>query len=79
MRTGWKTLKIAAATMAAVAGSMAMGATPAAADPFDPICFVDPDFYCQYYEGHTWGSGPYRACLHNVEMVRISGYCDEPF
>lgn len=78
MRSGWKkTLKLGVA-MAIAAGAMAVSTTPAAADPSDPICFVDPDYYCQYYAGYTWGSGPYRACLHNVEMVRISGYCDEP-
>lgn len=77
MRYGWKkTLKLAAA-MAVAAGSMTIGAMPAAADPFDPICIMTPEDYCQYYEGHTWGSGPYRACLHNVEVVRSSGYCDE--
>lgn len=71
-----KTLKIAAAA-AMAAGGMAVSASPAAADPSDPVCIMPPEDYCSLYVGYVFGSPAYRACVREAAMLVASGYCDE--
>ena len=48
----------------------------AAADPFDPVCIMPPEDYCQYMVGYTPGTIAYRDCVRRAYELQMGEYCN---
>lgn len=48
----------------------------ALADPSDAVCIMPPEDYCQYIEGHIFGTSSYRECARRAAALQIGEYCN---
>lgn len=62
--------------LALAAAASILPVSGAAADPFDPVCIMPPEDYCQFMVGYTPGTIAYRDCVRIAYQLQQGEYCN---